>query len=138
MNILKNNNNIIIYLKNIMDYLCNNLNNMNLDNLNIETELRLKISNDLDKLVNYYFTWNKNKGNSCLSSDFKPSISIINNTTYSIDQLKYYLVNNNNGINIFISKIYEINISEKINLDLVYYLYNYYYNIVFYNIYNKF
>lgn len=125
-------------MDNLFTNLCNNLNNMNLSNLNIEKELRLKISNDLDKLVNYYFTWNKNKGNFCLSSDFKPSISIINNTAYSIDQLKHYLVNNNNGINIFISKIYETNISEKINLDLVYSLYNYYYNIVFYNIYNKF
>lgn len=120
-------------MDNLFSNLCDNLNNININN---NPKLELKISNDLDKLVNYYFTWNK--GNFCLSSDYKPNISIKNNTEYSINQLKHYLVDNNNGINMFISKIYQINISEKINLDLVYYLYNYYYNIIFYNIYNKF
>ena len=127
-------------MDNLFDNLCNQLNDMNLDNNpNSETELNIKISNDLDKLVNYYFIWNKNKGDFCLGSDYKPSISILNNNTeYSIDQLKHYLIDNNNGINMFISKIYHINISEKINLELVHYLYNYYYNMVFYNMYNKF
>jgi len=126
-------------MDNLFDNLCNQLNDMNLDNNpNSETELKIKISNDLDKLVNYYFIWNKNKGNFCLGSDYKPSICITNSTEYSINQLKHYLIDNNNGINMFITKIYHTNISEKINLELVHYLYNYYYNMVFYNIYNKF
>lgn len=121
-----------------MDNLCTNLNDMNLDN-NSNSELKIKISNDLDKLVNYYFIWNKNRGDFCLGSVYKPSISILNNNTeYSIKQIKHYLIDNNNGINMFISKIYEVNIFEKINLELVHYLYNYYYNMVFYNVYNKF
>ena len=129
-----------------MDNLCSNLNNMNLyDNPDSETELKIQINNDLDKLVNYYFIWNKNRGDFCLGSVYKPIICINNNEKdgkFKINQFKHYLIDNNNGINMFISKIYEKiyenNISEKINLDLVHYLYNYYYNTVFYNMYNKF
>jgi hypothetical protein len=70
----------------------------------------------------------KNKGHFCFTVEYNPKLDMYLQDKESFENLKKYLFEGSNALNIVVNKIYEKNPQEIINVNIVNYLLNNYYS----------
>jgi hypothetical protein len=126
-----------------MDNLCEKIHNINLDDGNgfqykeesntPDNEIYSIINNELEELGDYYYMFKKNKGHFCFTVEYNPKLDMYLQDKESFENLKKYLFEGSNALNIVVNKIYEKNPQEIINVNIVNYLLNNYYSRFIYN-----
>jgi hypothetical protein len=114
-----------------MDNLCKDIENIKLEETSyksIDNEIYSIINNELEELGDYYYMFKKNRGEFYFMAEYNPKLDMYLQDKESFENLKKYLFEGSNALNIVINKIYEKNPQEIINVNIVNYLLNNYYS----------